>query len=195
MEGRRTQVSPETQAALLAAMRLPAATDRQALESLRDLAEAHDRRAVPFARSLRAGEPMRIGSPARRDRAKGTARRSCASARSRSDSSAWRSVAAGRRIAARSAAWVSGLTCVRRPSTSHHSGAIPAAAARRARTAGSTGRAFRDGAGVSPRTTTERGEIGTASSLAGSRRASSALSLSTHHSNPSRGSGRSRCKG
>ena len=65
VEGRRTQVSPETQAALLAAMRLPAATDRQARESLRDLAEAHDRRAVPFARSLRAGGPMRIGLPLR----------------------------------------------------------------------------------------------------------------------------------
>ena len=57
VHGQRTLVSQDTQAALLAAMRLPAATNRQALESLNHLAEAHDRRALPFALSLREGQP------------------------------------------------------------------------------------------------------------------------------------------
>ena len=65
VQGRRTQVSRETQAALLQAMGLEAATTRQALESLRGLAEAHDRRALPLVLSLRAGAQGVLTLPAR----------------------------------------------------------------------------------------------------------------------------------
>ncbi len=58
--GERHPVSPDTQRALLAAMRLPAATSRQAIESLGGLAETHDRRALPFALVRRTGEPVVI---------------------------------------------------------------------------------------------------------------------------------------
>ena len=64
VEGHRTQVTPETQAALLAAMRLPAATNRQALESLRDLAAAHDRRALPLALTQTESGSSHIDLPA-----------------------------------------------------------------------------------------------------------------------------------
>jgi glycogen operon protein len=55
VNGNRTTVSDETRRALLAAMRLPAATAGEARDALRQLSEAHDRRAVPLAQVVRAG--------------------------------------------------------------------------------------------------------------------------------------------
>ena len=60
VDGERHPVSPDTQRALLAAMRLPAETSQQALESLHRLAEDHDRRPLPFALVRRAGEPVMV---------------------------------------------------------------------------------------------------------------------------------------
>ncbi|MDR3510303.1 MAG: glycogen debranching protein GlgX [Caulobacteraceae bacterium] len=59
-DGRRREVSPDTQRALLAAMGLPGETAQQALESLAGLAEAHDRRALPFAVVRRLGQPVEV---------------------------------------------------------------------------------------------------------------------------------------
>jgi glycogen operon protein len=58
VDGRRHAVSPATQGALLAAMRLPAGTTREALESLRALAETQDLRPLPFVLAGRAGEAV-----------------------------------------------------------------------------------------------------------------------------------------
>ena len=60
LDGARHPVSPDTQRALLAAMRLPAETSQQALQSLGQLAEAHDHRPLPFARVERAGQPIEL---------------------------------------------------------------------------------------------------------------------------------------
>ncbi len=56
IDGDRHAVSPDTQRALLAAMRLPAASNPQVLESLHDLTERHDRRPLPFTLTARPGE-------------------------------------------------------------------------------------------------------------------------------------------
>ena len=53
--GRRHLVGPETQRALLAAMRLPASTSAQARESLERFAAGHQRRALPHAVVVREG--------------------------------------------------------------------------------------------------------------------------------------------
>jgi glycogen debranching enzyme GlgX/4-alpha-glucanotransferase len=55
IEGRRHAVSPETTRALLAAMRLPAATEAEARESLERFAETHQRRALPHALVIAEG--------------------------------------------------------------------------------------------------------------------------------------------
>ena len=64
VRGEGTRVTPETQSALLAAMRLPAASTRQAVQRFQGLAEAHDRRALPFALARRAGEASTLALPA-----------------------------------------------------------------------------------------------------------------------------------
>ncbi len=72
VDGERHPVSPDTQRALLTAMRLPAETSQQALESLHRLAEDHDRRPLPYVLVRRTGEPVSIrlafdpGAPAPR---------------------------------------------------------------------------------------------------------------------------------
>jgi len=65
VSGRRTRVSDDTRRALLAAMRLPAATDREARDTLRYLSEDRDRRALPHALVSRTGEPalLNLGLP------------------------------------------------------------------------------------------------------------------------------------
>ncbi len=65
VSGRRTRVSDGTRRALLAAMRLPAATDRDARETLRHLSDERDRRALPLALVSRTGHPgvLRLGLP------------------------------------------------------------------------------------------------------------------------------------
>ena len=60
VDGARHPVSPDTEKALLAAMRLPAGTTAEALDSLHRLAEDHDRRALPPALVKRHGEPVEI---------------------------------------------------------------------------------------------------------------------------------------
>lgn len=55
MEGIRHAVSPDTQRALLAAMRLPADSTAQARESLRRFTEAQQRRALPHTLVIREG--------------------------------------------------------------------------------------------------------------------------------------------
>ena len=65
VRGERHVISPDTHAALLAAMQLPAATTRQAVESLHGLAEAHDRRATPFFAVLGEAQPRTIRLPVR----------------------------------------------------------------------------------------------------------------------------------
>ena len=60
VDGRRHAVRPDTQAALLAAMGLPAATSHQALESLHALAEDHDRRPLPFVLTGRERESVTV---------------------------------------------------------------------------------------------------------------------------------------
>jgi glycogen operon protein len=57
VDGRHTSVSDETRRALLAAMRLPAATEGEARDTMRHLSDDRDRRAVPHALVSRAGEP------------------------------------------------------------------------------------------------------------------------------------------
>jgi glycogen operon protein len=56
VEGERKLVSPDTRRALLAAMRLPAATTQQALDALASLAETRDRRALPASLTVLAGQ-------------------------------------------------------------------------------------------------------------------------------------------
>ena len=63
VRGDRHVVTPDTQAALLAAMGLAAASTRQAVESLHGLAEAHDRRVVPFSLVLHGGRPQTVTLP------------------------------------------------------------------------------------------------------------------------------------
>jgi glycogen debranching enzyme GlgX/4-alpha-glucanotransferase len=58
IEGARTIVSQETKIALLAAMRLPATTQAEALESLDRLVEQTERRALPFSIVAREGDPI-----------------------------------------------------------------------------------------------------------------------------------------
>ena len=58
IERRRTEVSCQTKIALLAAMRLPAATQAQALESLARLVEEREARALPFSLFAREGGPL-----------------------------------------------------------------------------------------------------------------------------------------
>ncbi|HYC25536.1 MAG TPA: glycogen debranching protein GlgX [Roseiarcus sp.] len=58
IERKRTLVSQDAKVALLAAMRLPAATQTQALESLDRLVEERERRALPFAIFGREDEPL-----------------------------------------------------------------------------------------------------------------------------------------
>jgi glycogen debranching enzyme GlgX/4-alpha-glucanotransferase len=58
IERRRTEVSHETKVALLAAMRLPATTQAQALDSLGRLVEERERRALPFSLFAREGEAL-----------------------------------------------------------------------------------------------------------------------------------------
>ncbi len=60
VDGERHPVGPDTQRAILTAMGLPAASNRQALESLGRLAEGHDRRPLPFARVLRVGDRLAV---------------------------------------------------------------------------------------------------------------------------------------
>ncbi|MEI9963327.1 MAG: hypothetical protein WDM92_00025 [Caulobacteraceae bacterium] len=60
VDGERHPVSPDTQRSLLAAMRLPADTSQQALESLHGLAEDQDRRPLPHVLVRRTGEPARV---------------------------------------------------------------------------------------------------------------------------------------
>jgi glycogen debranching enzyme GlgX/4-alpha-glucanotransferase len=60
VDGERHPVSPDTERALLAAMRLPAGTTQQALESLHRLAEEHDCRTLPYALVRRVGEPVTL---------------------------------------------------------------------------------------------------------------------------------------
>jgi glycogen operon protein len=63
VEGRHTQVSDDTRRALLAAMRLPAATDGEARDSLRQLSDYRDRRALPHTVVSYVNEPsvLRLG--------------------------------------------------------------------------------------------------------------------------------------
>ncbi len=63
VSGVRTRVSDDTRRALLVAMRLPAATDGEARDTLRFLSDDHDRRALPHALISRTGEPavLRLG--------------------------------------------------------------------------------------------------------------------------------------
>ena len=63
VSGRRTRVSDDTRRALLAAMRLPAATDGEVRDTLRSLSDDRDRRALPHALVVRTGEPgmLRLG--------------------------------------------------------------------------------------------------------------------------------------
>ncbi len=68
IDGARHKVSPDTQRALLAAMRLPAGATEQARDSLRRFAEEQHRRAVPHALVVREGtaaELMLAVEPAR----------------------------------------------------------------------------------------------------------------------------------
>lgn len=58
VDRRRTLVSIDTRRALLAAMRLPATTEGEARDTLRQLGDDRDRRAVPHAVVTRAGEPI-----------------------------------------------------------------------------------------------------------------------------------------
>jgi glycogen operon protein len=65
LDGRLHAVSPQTQAALLAAMGWPAQSSEQARTALAALAELRDRRALPHAIVRRAGQP--IAAPLRFD--------------------------------------------------------------------------------------------------------------------------------
>ena len=71
VDGVRHAVSPDTQRALLAAMRLPAGSNAEARASLRQFAEGRDRRPLPHALVRRDGEIVEIplaiepGAPAR----------------------------------------------------------------------------------------------------------------------------------
>ena len=69
IDGTRHPVSAPTKQALLAAMRLPAATTAGARDSLRRLAETHQRRALPCAAVARAGEApvLRVADDQRAD--------------------------------------------------------------------------------------------------------------------------------
>ncbi len=60
LDGQRHPVSPDTQAALLTALRLPAATTQQALASLRSLAEKEDRRPLPAFLGAEVGRSIDI---------------------------------------------------------------------------------------------------------------------------------------
>jgi glycogen debranching enzyme GlgX/4-alpha-glucanotransferase len=57
VNGQRTIVSEDTRRALLASMRLPAASEGEARDTLRRLSDSHDRRALPHAVVSRVGEP------------------------------------------------------------------------------------------------------------------------------------------
>jgi len=57
VDGKRTSVSADTRRALLAAMRLPAATAGEARDTLRRLSDERDRRAVPLAVVARGDGP------------------------------------------------------------------------------------------------------------------------------------------
>jgi glycogen operon protein len=65
VSGRRTRVSDDTRRALLAAMRLPCATDGAARDTLRQLSDERDHRALPYALVSRTGEPavLNVGLP------------------------------------------------------------------------------------------------------------------------------------
>jgi glycogen debranching enzyme GlgX/4-alpha-glucanotransferase len=60
ISGERTIVSRETKLALLQALRLPAATDGEARDSLQRLIEERDRRALPFYMVARQGEAASV---------------------------------------------------------------------------------------------------------------------------------------
>ena len=60
VDGTRHVVSPDTQRALLAAMRLPAATLAQARESLVRIAAVRERRTLPFALAASEEEPIEM---------------------------------------------------------------------------------------------------------------------------------------
>ncbi len=60
VEGQHTAVSDDTRRALLAAMRLPAATAAEARDTLRHLAETGIRRPLPIAHVVRAGAPATV---------------------------------------------------------------------------------------------------------------------------------------
>jgi glycogen debranching enzyme GlgX/4-alpha-glucanotransferase len=60
LEGERHTASPDTLRALLAAMRAPAETTHQAMESLHGMAETGDRRALPHALVRRLGEAIEV---------------------------------------------------------------------------------------------------------------------------------------
>jgi glycogen operon protein len=57
VDGKRTDVSDDTRRALLAAMRLPAATEGEARDTLRRLSDERDRRPVPLAAVARGDGP------------------------------------------------------------------------------------------------------------------------------------------
>jgi glycogen operon protein len=74
LEGERRLVSPDTQRALLAAMRLPASSRGEARDTLRRLADTHDRRTTPLTVLGREGHATEVrlgwpdGAPAPRTR-------------------------------------------------------------------------------------------------------------------------------
>ena len=57
VDGHRTIVTGDTRRALLAAMRLPAATEGEARDTLRQFSDTHDRRAVPLSLVARGDDP------------------------------------------------------------------------------------------------------------------------------------------
>jgi glycogen operon protein len=61
--GRQHVADPETRRALLTAMRLPAATEREAGHSLEAFADDHNRRSLPFMLTGWAGEPVVLEIP------------------------------------------------------------------------------------------------------------------------------------
>ena len=60
VDGKRTVVSDDTRRALLAAMRLPATTEGEARDTLRQLSDELDRRALPQALIIRGDQPGRL---------------------------------------------------------------------------------------------------------------------------------------
>ena len=60
VDGHRTAVTDDTRRALLAAMRLPAATGGEARDTLRHFSDTHDRRAVPLVLVSRGEGPLTL---------------------------------------------------------------------------------------------------------------------------------------